>query len=250
MKGVSSILLAVGLAGATPARAAAHVTEAFAAGLSGWTNHIDPTPWVASTQAVRASFSASVLPQNASLEAGAGASGGAFVGDYRAAGVEALGFDFLAEDAQPSVLKLELTAGTNVFFQDLRPRMTAVGEWNHFLVSLADGDADRWAGAPASELSTSLTNVIRVAIRVTTSGAGARAFRLDDVFLDRLPFLRPTSESTVMADGLRTGFAYGVETTDMLGGAWTNVASFAATNRTEMLVISNQPAVLFLRLAN
>lgn len=251
MKGASFILLALlSLAGARSLRAAAPITEAFTADLSGWTNHLDPTPWVASTQAVRASFGASVLPQNASLEAGAGASGGAFVGDYHAAGIEAIGFSFLAEDAQPSVLKLELTAGTNVFFQDLRPRMVALGVWNRCLVSLAAADADRWAGAPASDLATSLTNVVRVAIRVTTSGAGARAFRLDDVFLDRLPFLRPTSETTVMADGLRTGFVYGVEMADALGGAWTNVASFAATNRAETLVISNQPAALFLRLGN
>ena len=250
MKGVSCILLLGSLAGALPAGAAAFVTEPFTAGLSGWTNHLDPTPWVASTQAVRASFGASVLPQNASLEAGAGASGGAFVGDYLAAGVTAVGFHFLAEDALPSVLKLELTAGTNVFFQDLRPRMLAVGVWNRFLVSLAAGDAGRWVGGPASELVNGLTNVSRVAIRVTTSGAGARAFRLDDVFLDRLPFLRPVDETSVLVDGLRTGFVYGVERADALGGVWTNVASFAATNRTETLVVTNPSATLFLRLAN
>ena len=250
MKGASAILLALSLAGAPPAHAAAHVTEAFVASLSGWTNNLDPTSWVAATQAVRASFGASVLPQTASLEAGAGASGGAFVGDYHAAGIEAIGFSFLAEDAQPSVLKLELTAGTNVFFQDLRPYMIAVGAWNRLLVSLAEGDADRWVGAPASELAASLTNVLRVAIRVTTSGAGPRAFRLDDVFLDRLPFLRPANDTNVIADALRTGFVYRIEAADALGGAWTNVGSFAATNRTETRSVSNSPALLLLRLSN
>lgn len=250
MKGASLILLVAGLAGAPPAPAAALVTEAFTAGLGGWTNHLDPTPWVAATQAVRASFGASVLPQHASLEAGAGASGGAFAGDYRAAGVEAIGFSFLAEDALPSVLKLELTAGTNVFFQDLRPRMLAVGAWNRFLVSLADRDTDGWAGGPAGELATSLTNVLRVAIRVTTSGAGARSFRLDDVFLDRLPFLRLTNDAAVVADALRTGFVYRVASADALGGGWTDVESFMATNRAETRTITNLPAARFLRLGN
>ncbi len=250
MKGVSSVLLAVSLAGPTAALAATHVTEVFTAGLSGWTNHLDPTPWVASTQAVRASFGASVLPQQASLEAGAGASGGALVGDYRAAGVEAIGFSFLAEDAQPSVLKLELAAGTNVFFQDLRPRMIAVGAWNRFLVSLADRDADRWVGGSAGELAASLTNVQRVAIRVTTSGAGARSFRLDDVFLDRLPSLLLTNPAVVTVAGLRTGFVYRLEAVDALAGGWTNVLSIAATNRTETWANSNPAAPLFLRLGN
>lgn len=250
MKGASLILLFAGLAGATPAHAAAHVTETFTAGLSGWTNHLDPTPWTASTQAVRASFGASVLPQQASLEAGAGASGGAFVGDYRAAGVEAIGFSFLAEDAQPSVLKLELAAGTNVFFQDLRPRMVAVGGWNRFLVSLSESAAGLWVGGPAAELMNSLTNVQRVAIRVTTSGAGVRSFRLDDVFLDRLPSLQLTNPAVVTGDGLRTGFVYRLESADALGGTWTNLLSFAATNRTEAWAISTGPAPFFLRLGN
>lgn len=250
MRAASVILLAVILTTADIARGAAQGTESFTAGLSGWTNNVDPTPWAAATQAVRAVFGSSVLPQNASLEAGAGASGGAFVGDFRAAGVEAIGFSFLAEDVQPSVLKLELTGGTNVFFQDLRPRMSAVGAWNRFLVSLADRDADRWAGAPASELARALTNVVRVAIRVTTSGATTRAFRLDDVFLDRLPFLRPVNETMVMAEALRTGFVYRIETADVMDGAWTNLPSFVATNRTETRAVSSNPASLFLRLRN
>lgn len=229
-------------------------TETFSTDLSGWTNNIDPTKWIASTQAVRVSFTSSLLPQNAAIEGGGGASGGAFAGDFRAAGAEALGFSFVAENTLPSVLKLEITSGTNVFFQDLRPRMTPAGTTNHFLVSLLDRDAARWSGFSGSEFSRALTNVVRVAIRVTTSGTAAQAYRIDDVFLDRLPavtaFAALSGTATAVSFApLRTGFTYRVQAAADLVAGWDPVGQRVATNSTETINVTNS-APLFLRLEN
>lgn len=251
----TACLTAAAAFAAVLAEAAALTTEPFAASLNGWTNNLDATQWAATNQAARVSFGPNILPQNAALESGPGASSGAFAGDRLAAGVEAIGFSFLAENVRPSVLKLELTGGTNIFFQDLRPRMTAAGTTNNFLVSLAARDAARWSGSPVSEFQNTLTNITRVAIRVTTSGAGAQAYRLDDLFLDLLPAaaaLAATSGNTtaVTLANLRTGFAYRVQTAADSSAAWTNAAQLTATSRTETITLSNAPPLLFLRLEN
>ena len=69
MRRPSLALLACGLGAVLSAPAATLTTAAFSSGLEGWTNNIDPTKWVASTQAVRVSFAPGILPQNAALEA-------------------------------------------------------------------------------------------------------------------------------------------------------------------------------------
>ena len=230
--------------------AAAPFTEDFATGLNGWTNNVDATKWTASTQAVRVSFGPGVLPQNAALEATAAASGGAFCGDYRAAGVEAIGFSFFAESVLPSVLKIEVRGGTNVFFQDLRPRMTAAGVWQQFLIPLTDREADRWSGAPATLLPDARTNIVRVAIRVTTSGTAAQAYRMDDVFLDTLPVCRAATGTTAALESLRTNFVYRLETAESLTNTWTTALTFTATNRFETKALTNTASPLFLRLQN
>lgn len=230
-------------------------TEPFSAGLNGWTNHVDAAQWIATNQAARVSFGAGFLPQNAALEGGPGASAGAFFGDYAAAGVEAVGLSFVAENVLPSVLKLELTAGTNVFFQDLRPRMTAAGLTNRLLVSLAARDAARWSGAPASLLPDALTNVLRVALRVTTSGSAAQAYRLDDLFLDLLPAAWIPAASAppaaaITLTNLRAGFTYRIQSAIPPAGAWDAAASLTATSRAETIVLTNAAPLLFLRLEN
>lgn len=240
---------------ALSASAASLGTESFSTGLNGWTNNIDATKWGASNQALRVAFGPNILPQNASLEGGPGASSGTFCGDYVAVGVEAVGFSFLAENVLPSVLKLEITGGTNIFFQDLRPRMTAVGVWNNFLISLADRDASRWAGASATEFANALTNISRVAIRITTSGSSAQAYRLDGIFLDRLPsattlIVSSANTTLVTFANLRTSFAYRVQSATDLTATWTNIAQLIASNRSETITVTNAAPPIFLRLEN
>jgi hypothetical protein len=232
-------LLAAGIT-----EAASIYAETFATGLAGWTNNIDAAKWIAVNQSARVSFNAGVLPQNASLEAGPAASAGMFSGSYVEAGIEVIGFSFLAENVQPSVLKLEIRGGTNVVFQDLRPRLTTAGSWNYLLCPLTGRDAGQWSGAPSTEFANILTNISRVAIRVTTGGNSDQAFRLDDIFLDRLPTANHlaavgANSTEVLWSNLRTNFSYRMEFTGAITGEWTGVASIISTGTTARIAHTN-----------
>jgi hypothetical protein len=229
-------------------RAATLLTETFAGGLNGWTNGLDATKWVVTNEAARVAFTFGLVPKSASLEAGFTASGGGFCGDYAAAGVEGIGFSLVAEDLKPSVLKLEVTSGTNIFFQDLQPKLLMAGMTNNIFCPLIGPGIERWSGTSAEALPESLFGITRIAIRITTSGTAAQAFRLDDVFLDRLPVAVLAESGSnhsplITWGGLRTGTLYRIEQAAALEADWIAETYFTATNSVMTRVCTATPPI-------
>jgi hypothetical protein len=74
------------------------------------------------------------------FKADSGASGGAFVGDYIAAGAQVLEFDFLAKDYMPSFIELQFYAGSHgeegggdhIWYLSL-DNPGSVGNWEHYI---------------------------------------------------------------------------------------------------------------------
>lgn len=247
--GLTALLAAFALRAATPQ------TEPFTADLGGWTNGVAANPWRGTNQYLRLTFPGG-LPQvlTATLEAGTNASAGAFSGDYSAAGVEAIGLSFFSENVKPSELKIELASGTNTVQQELGGRLSGTGAWNHFICPLIGPDASRWIGLLGVPLAQVVTNVTRVTVRVVNvASMSAQNYRLDDIFLARLPAANSlaftgTNTALVGWTNLRTNFVYRMEIADALTNNWTALANFTATNDTLQLPHTNAVSPFFYRL--
>lgn len=243
---------------AIAARSAELFTENFTGGISGWTNSTSPNKWLPTNNQLRLTFNAGLppLPQTAAIEGGPEASDEKFVGDFLAAGVEAVGFSFYCETVLPQDLKIELTSGTNIIFQELSDRLTGTGTWNHFLCPLTGPAANRWVGFAISQFDEILTNITRVAVRVlNNSSLSAQHYRLDDIFLDRLPAAAAlTVSASNVTDStwanLRTNFTYRLEQAATPTNAWSPVIAITATSTAHTLAHTNAApdAPAFLRL--
>ena len=240
---------------AVDGRGASVRIESFDSALNGWTNAVGTTTWRATNGYAQLSLSASPAPASSALIATGLLGTASFTGDYRAAGIELIGFKFRAEQAAPSTLTLRLLGGTNGFFRNLQESVVATGVWYQFFVSLQGKTAGGWDGDPAEQFEAVLSNVTQVAVVVTkNSSMVATRYQVDDVVIDRLPAMtdavRQSDGSTlVRADNLQTGVLYRVEQSPEVMGTWSVAGSLAATNREQTVSVTNTAQRLFWRLS-
>ena len=236
------------LAGASAVRAASVYTEGFGGGMSGWTNY-DLYAWQATNGYAQVRFGGSglPLPSEVTLLASNNASGGAFSGNYLAAGIGVVGFRFMAVSALPTDLLFQWQRGTSYYSRLLTPGIASTGVWYQFVLSLAGKDEGGWSGSPASEFTNALAAVdqIRLNLKVTLS-ASPTFYRLDDFFTDRPPAAVAVANpdgppASVTWTYLRTNLTYRVQVADAPANAWSNLVAFTATNRTQEVSVTNAP---------
>lgn len=186
---------AVALAGAVlPARAVVLAIETFDSDEAGWTDR-DPGDMTVSHSAgmgqPAGSLAGAFLPQGFfpvsqtdAFLADSGASGGAFVGDYynTYATFTSFSLDLYADTTLPSDLILRIGDGTDTFFYNIAPQMTATGAWNSVVVPLTMAYGG-WYGGSAAQFSNVLSNVAFVEVQVTRSGTSAQNYFLDNFAL-------------------------------------------------------------------
>ncbi len=242
-----------------PAAAQIFTTEPFNANLNGWSNNAPGAThnWAWNAGTARGIFGADPVPTSTLiLRATTNASGGAFVGNYLAADVTLLGFDFRAENLNPSFIKVELYRGTNqieAWFTDFAP----TGVWNRFAVSLAGRSVGGWLTENDSDAEFDHVLAAVSEVRLYLQRGGVVPFnvtnRIDNVFISRLHQsggIDAAGDDAALVWGeLRTGRVYRIEaTTNLLGGGWSTVTTFTATNPVLTLAVSaltNHPIRLF-----
>lgn len=251
LRAITFLLLSWPLAG----HAAALYTETFDDDMALWGNAGGTQSWAQANGYVWVAFPEVFIPplgHNAILAAGATSSGGAFVGDYRAAGAQVIGFDFYADGAIPAELVLELRSGTNVYQRLLQGDLDGPGVTNRIVVSLVSRTAGGWGGlGPADDavFESVLTNVTEVFIRATRGSMPAQEYRVDNIFLDGLPAAGSSSvdpaDGLVTWEGTRFGWTYSLEArTNLLLGSWVTVDTAVATNDVHSFMdadMTNQP---------
>jgi hypothetical protein len=228
--------------------------ETFTAALNDWTNTPGSTVWRATNQFAEVAFAASLVPATSSLIVTGGISGSAFIGDYDAKGIEAIGFKFRAEQVLPSTLTIRLLSGTNGYFQNVQTRIAVTGVWYQFVFSLESRDAGSWDGDAPELFPIVRQQIDSIAISVTKPSTMVTSrFRIDDIFIDRMHTAGavPSSSSAVpviTAEFLQTNLVYGIETAPSLGGPWTREQTINATNRTMTWLLTNTHPVAFGRI--
>lgn len=166
----------------------------------------------------------------------------AFTGDYVSAGIGVLGFRFRSALALPSSVFVELKGG-NAVFQRIIP-VTGVGAWESFMVSLASAEAGGWTAMEgrATDFREALRDVKSVEIKVQRSGATAREYAIDDLYVDGLPQATGGVASdgghvTVAWDAMQAGSPYTMQQSASLSGPWEDVQTVAATSRLQAFSI-------------
>lgn len=235
---VAVALLAVA---APSARAAQAYSESFGTSSAGWTNSGQWGAFGATNGYLRGRFDAiggPPSPQTGRFIATNAASGGAFVGDYGAAGVEQIGFSILAADALPSDLLLRWYGGDGFayFHGGLAAFITATGVWHTFVFSLRDKAEGGWVGSSATNFAAARQAVTWLEIAITRNGVTAQHYAVDNVFIDAAPSVAPLNTGVappqLVLAPLQTGATYRIQATESLaGGTWTNLDLIVATNR-------------------
>ena len=239
--------LVLALSFCAQAQAASLYTESFS-GSSGWSSSGGAA--VAETLGeLRVSFPDifPLPPESVLLLATNGASGGAFTGDYAAAGVELIGFRFKADDAVPDSLLIELRAGAQSYSSpQLRGQVVQTGVWCDVWTVLG---GDEWAGN-----SSVVTGVTQLAVYIKQAASGAETCHVDDVFTDSMPIAgrvaAGAAETTIVSwSHLRSGWFYSVSTcVELPAGNWSNVSAFTTVGVQQDVVVTNEAAGrLFIR---
>jgi hypothetical protein len=220
---------------------AAEYTEEFDTDESGWTTSSPfglPLTYVGADQNIQVTlnqFSGGFPdPTKYLLQANTNASGGAFSGDFTAAGVNYISVDFMAEDIIPSELILRISSGqSGTYFVNLTSRIPAVGEWVHFAIDITSQSAGFWFGGTDPYLDV-VTNVVSVAFLLVENNTGTQRFRFDNIALERIPVatdlqITASNEAVITWDYLTPAASYTVEAAASPLHAWTDIGSFTPT---------------------
>jgi hypothetical protein len=216
--------------GATP------YSEPFNSSLSGWTNN-GAVAWTAGSAAVSATFPVFAGPVSAVLMAGAGASGGALVGDFDAAGILLMGFSFRADHIKPSSLLLQWRCGTNAVFRELKDLILVTGAWHRLVFSLASPAAGGWVTSLDDAAFVDMqTNVTSISVLVEGQSLSSTVrYWLDDFFIagaqsaSRLQATTNGYGDLTWVD-VQSNFTYRLEFAAEPGGVWSNMGLTTATS--------------------
>ncbi|HMP75718.1 MAG TPA: hypothetical protein PKE12_05405 [Kiritimatiellia bacterium] len=238
------------------AQAAEPFIETFSAGMNGWTNTAGQA-WQVNSGSARTVFPGNFVPGDTTLAATGALQTAAFTGNYAAAGITLVGFKFQGVNDLPAGLTFRLFSGTNSFTRSLSAFVAATGVWYQFFFSLENKAAGVWVGGDESAFAAAMQDITRVdfAIANMNSPVGvASTFRIDDIVVDRLPAATSIAASggtnlLITGDFLQSNVTYLVEATPELTGVWTAVQSVLATNRSQLITLTNDGNQLFWRIA-
>ncbi len=165
-----------------------------------------------------------------------------FTGNYTEAGIGVIGFRFRAGTDLPSSLYLELAGGTSVYQKTFS--VGQVGVWQTFMASLDSLAAGGWTvkKGSASDFETALQSVKSVELKIQRSGATAREYTLDELFVDGLPqaaggATSDGSELSLAWDALQLGAPYTMQESPSLSGPWKDASTVTATSRLQAFSI-------------
>jgi len=173
------------------------------------------------------------VPETAAIQALAGASGGAFTGNYVTANARLMGLDFIAMDSMPSEVLLRWS-GTNgkAYFVSLGAMLSSTGVWHRFVFSLHDKSTGNWVGDPAGDFEDTLSQVDKVEISILRGDETLQRYGVDNFFTASLPEVDSIQQDsgTIRLHWifLRVGTEYTLESADDAGGSYTPVSSFTA----------------------
>jgi len=250
------------IAACPPVLMSAQITnESFGSGANGW---IDSTTfgtgnWSFTGGVARVNFinTGIAFPDGAKLSGTASASSGAFTGNYDQAGINLVGFSFLAPQIVPptnTFVVLEWGGSTSIFQKGFS--VTATGVWHHFSVSLSDEAKGQWTTIQGSKdnFVAARQSVSFILISVSRNGILEHEYVIDNIFLAGQPSFGALAWSTgstfhARADDLLSNRTYDVESAPEVTGTWTMSQSFISTNTMQWINITNiQPQQLFWRM--
>lgn len=226
-------------------QAASITNETFSVNLQGWSNAgLRSWTWQSGGH-LRVSFPPSPPSpgDHATLKAGPTASSGSYTGNYVTAGINLIGFDFMAESTGPATFNLDLIYGTNRMSVALVDRVVPSNGWQTIAVSLRHKADGPWFG-PANEgqFQTWLQDISGVEIRIVRHADQAEIYRLDNFFAVRQSAMTemvnvgPEAMAMAWTDVL-IGRQYRVEATQNLSGnEWIPIALMVTTNNTMYFV--------------
>lgn len=177
-------------AGFGQARGAQIYTETFPLDSSGWTAYVllgsGEWNWVGGNLQLDYYFIAPPdipPPDEAILLADSLASGGKFTGNWTAAGIGAVGFDFTSDTKPPSGIQVTLTNGVNSFYVGVAA--PPVGVTESFLIPVDSLAAGGWTGVPDNSeagFAALKTNVASVLIQILRNGMTSTTYHVDNFF--------------------------------------------------------------------
>jgi hypothetical protein len=235
--------IALALCLATVGQAAERYSEGFAGGSAAPASSLTlgVGSWSFTGGIANAKFASSLpmaIPDIASLRP----SNAAFTGDYISAGIGVLGFKFRSALALPSCVFVELR-GPSAVFQRAVP-VAGVGTWSGYMVSLSSAEAGGWTAVEgrAADFEETLRDVKSVEIKIQRSGATAREYAIDDLYVDGLPqatggVAADGGHVTVAWDAMQAGSPYTMQQSASLSGPWEDVHTVAATSRLQAFSI-------------
>ena len=233
-------------------------TEQFNAGAGGWQGSVaaGAGSWTFTGGAARVNFANTgfPVPFAGTLSNTPSASGGSFTGDFEAAGIELIGFNFFTATSLPSSVMLSIGGATSVYQRLFYPAQTGV--WQTFAASLQSAESGGWINpqGPPADFEGVLQNVKYVTIQVDRdANEVARQYVIDDIFLDRLPAAGGLGVATggllsLRADYLRSNTTYQVQASPEVTGTWVLAQTLVATNRSQSIEVTHAADKLFWRL--
>ncbi len=235
-------LWASGLFAAQPA------VETFFTGANGWEGVSDfgTGNWVFTGGMARVVFDpVPMFPDIGTMSNAAGATSGSFTGNYDAAGIDVIGFSFLAPNTLPasSAVELEWGGSTSVYRRGFS--VTQTGVWYTFTASLQEEDKNQWTvnKGSLSDFAAARQTVNHVAVRVARTLSVTHQFVIDDLFVAGLPggaSMVYTASNRISWDGLLAGLDYQVQsTTNLIASPWVTVESLTATGALHTTIITN-----------
>lgn len=236
-----------------PVMAARTTNESFTGGANGWTGTTGIVPfgptgvWSFTGGVARVLFSnpGFAVPDNATLSNTPTASSSSFTGNYDAAGIDTIGFSFLAPQVVPTnFVIIEWEGSTSKFQRGFTVATTGV--WHHFTASLLDEDRHKWTTllGSSNDFAAARQSVKYVTIRFSRNGLLEHQFVVDNVFLAGRPggvSLTRDSGGLITWDGLVAGVGYQVQsTTNLISASWVEIESLTATGNLHTTIITNE----------
>lgn len=185
--------------------------------------------------------------------AGAGASGGAFVGDYASENMESMGFSVRVDKSPaPSSIALKWQGGGFTFERDVWALVTQTGVWYRFAFSLASKSAGGWSGGTEEQFQQALTNVTAIWI-VAKPPFDPIDILVDDIFITSQPQATRFQATTngyadITWSYVRSNYTYNLEySTNLLLSGWSTTAVVTAnsTSLVSSILLTNAPMSVY-----
>lgn len=225
------------------------VTETFESGLADWKwSHFANATGSGSGGAAQVTFRSTGLPVPASSTLLT--LNGPFVGDYDAAGIQLIGFSFMAvsmpDNESPFTVDLLLEGDGFLFSRSFTPAGT--GTWYNFSADVTSAEKGGWVNVlGAMEDFAALRRDVR-AVKIRLMGSSPdqnNQYLIDNVYLDYLPSVAVHADEHAMAmeiSDARENQTYRLQVSEDLmapGGGWRDEpGSIIATGRVVRMELS------------